>query len=74
MRRSMASSSSLLDRVALFDVLGLEVGEVLVASVLVDPRHQVGGEVDDLLELLGLQLFLRLDAGQQICQPATGAA
>ena len=64
----------LADGVALFEVLGLEVGEVLVASVLVDPGDQVGGEVDDLLELLGLQLFLRLDAGEQVCQPATRAA
>ena len=64
----------LLDRVALFEVLGLEVGEVLVALVLVDPGDQVGGEVDDLLELLGLQLFLRLDAGEEVGQPRPGAA
>ena len=45
-----------------------------MALVLVDPRHQVGGEVDDLLQLLGLELFLRLDAGQQVGQPRPGAA
>ena len=45
-----------------------------MATVLVDPGDQVGGEVDDLLELLGLQLFLRLDAGEQVGQPRAGAA
>ena len=64
----------LADLVALVEVLGLEVGQVLVALVLVDPGDQVGGEVDDLLELLGLQLFLRLDAGEQVGQPRAGAA
>src|SRR5690606_11511007 len=32
--------------------LGLEVGEVLVAAVVVDPRDHVRREVDDLLEVL----------------------
>ena len=45
-----------------------------MALVLVDPRHQVGGEVDDLLQLLGLQLLLRLDAGEEVGQPRPGAA
>ena len=45
-----------------------------MALVVVDPGHQVGGEVDDLLELLGLELFLRLDAGQQVGEPRPGAA
>jgi hypothetical protein len=45
-----------------------------VALVLVDPGDQVGGEVDDLLQLLGLELFLRLEAGQQVGQPAAGTA
>ena len=62
------------DLVALFEVLGLDVGQVLVALVLVDPGDKVGGEVDDLLELLGLQLLLRLDAGEQVGEPRTGAA
>ena len=56
------------------ELADLEIGEVLVTSILVDPRHQVGGEVDDLLQLLGLELFFRLDAGQQVCQPATRTA
>ena len=64
----------LLDRVALLEVLVLQVRQVLVALVLVDPRHQVGGEVDDLLQLLGLELLLRLDAGEQVGQPRPGAA
>src|SRR5690606_24461606 len=43
---------------ALFDLLALDVdlalerGQVAVASLLVDPRDHVGGEVDDLLEVL----------------------
>ena len=64
----------LLDGVALLEVLGLQVLQVLVALVLVDPGDQVGGEVDDLLQLLGLQLLLRLDAGEQVGQPRAGAA
>ncbi len=64
----------LLDGVALFEVLVLEVLQVLVALVLVDPRDEVGGEVDDLLELLGLELLLGLDAGEQVGQPRPGAA
>ena len=42
--------------------------------LLVDPGHEVGGEVDDLLELLGLQLFLRLDAREEVREPRAGAA
>ena len=64
----------LADLVTLFEVLDLEALEVFVTLVLVDPRHQVGGEVDDLLELLGLELFLRLDAGEQVGEPRAGAA
>ena len=64
----------LADLVALGEVLGLEAGEVFVALLLVDPGDQVGGEVDDLLELLGLELFLRLDAGEEVGQPRAGAA
>ena len=45
-----------------------------MALVLVDEGDEVGGEVDDLLELLGLQLLLRLDAGEEVGQPAAGAA
>ena len=53
--------------------LVLEVGEVLVAALVVDPRDQVGGEVDDLLELLGLELLTDLGAHQQVGQPRAGA-
>src|SRR5690606_5840863 len=54
--------------------LGLEVGEVLVALLGVDPGDEVGGEVDDLLELLGLQLLTDLGAREQVGQPRAGAA
>jgi len=37
--------------------LGLEAREVVVPLLLVDLGDEVGGEVDDLLELLGLQLL-----------------
>ena len=64
----------LADLVELLGQLGLEVGQVGVTTLVVDPRDQVGGEVDDLLELLGLQLLTGLDAGQQVGQPRAGAA
>ena len=43
----------LLDRRALKLVLGLQRGKVLAASLLVHRSHHVGGEVDDLFEVLG---------------------
>ncbi len=49
-------------------------GQVRVAALLVDVGDQVGGEVDDLLELLGLQLLTGLGAHEQVGQPRTGAA
>src|SRR5690606_13562543 len=52
----------------------LEVRAVLVAALLVDPGDEVGGEVDDLLELLGLQLLTGLGAHEQVGQPRAGAA
>ena len=64
----------LLDLPAVFEVLGLEVGEVLVALVLVDPGDEVGGEVDHLLQLLGLELLLGLDAGEEVGEPRPRAA
>ena len=64
----------LLDGVALFEVLGLEVRQRLVATLLVDPADEMRREVDDLLELLGLELLLRLDAGEEIGEPRAGAA
>ena len=63
----------LLDDVALFEVLGFEVLEGFVAAVLVDPADEVRREVDDLLEHLGLELFLRLDAGEEVGEPRAGA-
>ena len=63
----------LLDGVALFEVLGFEVRQRLVARVLVDPADQMGREVDDLLEHLRLELFLRLDAGEEVGEPRPGA-
>ena len=64
----------LLDRLALGEHLLLEVGAVGVAALLVDPGDEVGGEVDDLLELLGLQLLTGLGAHEQVGQPRAGAA
>src|SRR3546814_8449580 len=46
----------------------------LPIALLVDPGHEVGGEVDDLLELLGLQLLTGLGAHEQVGEPRTGAA
>ena len=45
-----------------------------MALVLVDPGHEVSGEVDHLLELLRLQLLLRLDAGEEVGEPRPRAA
>ena len=66
--------ASLLDVGDLLGQLGLQVGQVLVALVLVHPGDQVGGEVDDLLQLLGLQLLPGLGAHEEIGQPASGPA
>jgi hypothetical protein len=62
------------DLVALGQVLGLDARLVFVALGLVDPGDEVGREVDDLLELLGLEFFLRLDAGEEIREPGARAA
>ena len=63
-----------LDLGQLLEELGLQLGQVGVAALLVDPGDQVGGEVDDLLELLGLQLLTGLGAHEQVGQPRPGAA
>ena len=47
----------------------LELGEVGVAPLLVDVGDEVGREVDDLLQLLGLQLLLGLGAHEQVREP-----
>ena len=62
------------DGLALADHLRFEVGEILGPLLLVDPGHEVGGEVDHLLELLGLELLARLRAHEQVGQPRAGAA
>ncbi len=64
----------LLDGLALADDLGLDVGEIVVTLLLVDPGDEVGSEVDDLLELLGFELVLGLGARQEIGEPRPGAA
>ena len=64
----------LVDLVTLGQVVGLQALEVLVALVDVDRHHQVGGEVDHLLQLLGLELLFGLGARQQVGQPRAGAA
>jgi hypothetical protein len=58
------------------DLLGhlVERGQVLVPLLLVDPGDEVGREVDDLLELLGLEFLPGLGAHQQVSQPRPGAA
>ncbi|CAB4993013.1 unannotated protein [freshwater metagenome] len=64
----------LLDGLALERNFLLEVGEVLVALLVVDPGHDVRREVDDLLELLGLQLLAGLGAHEQVGEPGTRAS
>ncbi len=64
----------LLDGIALFEVLGFEVRQRLVAALFVDPADEVRREVDDLLEHLRLELLLRLDAGEEVGEPRTGTA
>jgi hypothetical protein len=64
----------LLDRLALGEHLLLEVGAIGVATLVVDPGDEVGREVDDLLELLGLQLLTSLGAHEQVGEPRPGAA
>ncbi len=58
-----------IDGLLLGQYLRFEVRDVSVALFLVDPGHEVGGEVDDLLQLLGFELFTRLGAHQQVGQP-----
>ena len=57
------------DGVNLFEVLGFKVGKRFVTAVFVDPADEMGGKVDDLFEHLGLELFLRLDASEEIGKP-----
>jgi hypothetical protein len=62
------------DGLALDHDLLFEVRQLFVALFDVDPRDQVGREVDDLFELLGLELFTGLGAHEEIGQPRTRAA
>ncbi len=64
----------LADGVELFEQLVFEVLLILVTLVDINPGDQVGREVDDLFQLLGLQLFTWLDAGEEVGQPRTGTA
>ena len=45
-----------------------------VTSFHVHEGDHVGGEVDDLLELFGLELFLRAGAHEEVGQPGTSTA
>ena len=58
-----------LDDVTLFEILGLEVLEGFVTAILIDPADQMRCEVDDLLEHLRLELFLRLNPREEIREP-----
>ena len=73
-RRSMSRSRCCSRSAISVGQLLLEHGQVLVAALVVHPGDQVGGEVDDLLQLLGLQLLAGLGAHEEIGQPAPGAA
>ncbi len=64
----------LLDRRELLVVVGLELGHVLVTLVGVHGRDKVGGEVDDLLQLLCLELLLGLQTAEEIGEPRAGSA
>ena len=44
-----------------------------MALLLVDPNDHVGGEVDDLLQLLGLKFLAWLGAHEQVGQPGPSA-
>ena len=61
-----------LDLVELVGQLRLQAGQVDVTLLLIDEGHKVGGEVDDLLQLLGLQLLPGFGAHEQVGQPAAG--
>ena len=63
----------LVDRFALADDLGLQRREIGVAALFVDRDNKVGRKVDDLLKLLGLELFLGLGAHEEIGEPGAGA-
>ncbi len=51
-----------------------QLGQVAVATLDVDEADHVGREVDDLLELLGLQLLLGQGAHEEVREPGPGAA
>ena len=60
------------------DVLGLVFEgfgqrlEVFGAASHVNEGHETSGVVDNLLQLLGLELFLRVETHQEVGQPRTG--
>ena len=59
---------------AILELFLLEHRHVVVALVLVHARHQPRGEVDDLLQLLGLDLIAWLETTEEVCEPGTGSA
>ena len=61
----------------LVDLLGqaqAQLGQVAVALLDLHRGDHVGGEVDDLLELLGLELLLGRGAHEEVGQPRAGPA
>ena len=46
-----------------------ELGQVFVTLFFVDPGDQVGGEIDDLFELLSLELFFGFGTHEQVGKP-----
>ena len=50
----------------------VEIVEITVASFGVDASHEASRVVHNLLELLALEVFLRVETRQQVRQPRTG--
>ncbi|CAB4592582.1 unannotated protein [freshwater metagenome] len=59
----------LLDEVLLGEHVLLECREIGMATLVVNPSNKVGGEVDDLFELLGLDLFTSFRAHEEVREP-----
>ena len=64
----------LLEFLTLSQHFGFEVGKIGIASFFVDRGDEVRGEVDDLFELLGLQLFASFGSHEEVGEPGAGAA
>ena len=61
------------DQLQFFAEFGFEVGQVGLTTLRINPRHEVGGEVDHFFELFGLQFLFGFSAHEEIGQPGTGA-